>query len=290
MDTVTVTTKSTDKISASIYETPCKTCVFARYNGDTQVGCAFDRVEKFRKQGVEVLEVYDDDKEFYVIKNICRAHRDKKSPWAMKHAGPTRKEICRQELRLDVDVIIVLDGNHTVDEVKITIDSLLAQTFLPANVTVVLNKDGVDVKDVQAVLPADWLVKVIAERRAGERVGRGRCIDLSLVNSKSHFYALFNPGFVVPPTFIEDVDIAINDELERFVLLEPNQAGEGCVIQMRAHSYYGGNSEALVEGEDAGEDLGKRADSIIDKILHRVKIEEKTHLVKNVTDICRGMS
>lgn len=278
------------KPKENIYETPCKTCVFAKYRGDTQYGCAFDRVEKFRRQGIEVIEAFDKQKEFFVIKTVCRAHRDKKSPWAMKNPGSDRKEICRKELTMDFDVVIVMDDRHEVADVEKTIESLKAQTLLPMHVTVVLHRDGVQTNDIRKLLPGDWVVKVVMERTEdGQRVGAGRCIDLSLTNSKSHFYAIFNPGCVVPPTFLEDVDKAINDELERFVLLLPTQAGNGCVVQMRAHRYYGGNAEAEIQGEDAGEEQGQRADSIVDKILHRMRVEDRPHLVKRVSDVCRGM-
>ena len=47
--------------------TPCKDCVFALYNDITQVGCKTKTLDIFKQRGVTILEVYDEEKEFYVI-------------------------------------------------------------------------------------------------------------------------------------------------------------------------------------------------------------------------------
>lgn len=284
MDSETATRKS-------LYSTPCKHCCFAQYKGTTQVGCAFDRIDKFRRNGVEVLEVYDDDREYFVIGTVCTANRHRESPFAMRHPGRERKAAARKELELEVEVVLVMNDDHTVEQVKTTVDSLLAQTLLPAKVTVAVNRDGIQPKEIRAVLPGDWIAQFIMARNPDKsRIPAGRCIDYALVGSKAHFYAVFSPGFVVPADFIRSIDVAVNDELERFVLLEPNQQGEGMVVQMRAHHYYGGNSEAEIQGEDAGEDAGKRVDSIAEKIRYRVKAEDLPQYIRKVTELCPGLA
>jgi len=48
--------------------TPCKECIFAVYKGDTQASCYLGVLEKIKAtEHLEVLEVYDEDKEFYVV-------------------------------------------------------------------------------------------------------------------------------------------------------------------------------------------------------------------------------
>ena len=45
--------------------TPCKSCVFALYEDKTQTDCGLNYISKYRqKDNVEVLEAYDNDKEF----------------------------------------------------------------------------------------------------------------------------------------------------------------------------------------------------------------------------------
>lgn len=70
--------------SISAIHTPCKDCVFAIYDGITQNGCHLSYIDKYRNKGAEILEVYDDEKEFYVINDKkCLGYRD--NAWIKKN-------------------------------------------------------------------------------------------------------------------------------------------------------------------------------------------------------------
>lgn len=57
--------------------TACKKCVFAEYKGNSQTGCATDYLNKYRNIGAEIIEVYDDTCEFYVInEKKCLCYRE----------------------------------------------------------------------------------------------------------------------------------------------------------------------------------------------------------------------
>lgn len=57
--------------------TSCRNCVFSIYENDTQIGCHIDYIEKFKSNGIEVLEAYDDNKEFFIINNKkCLGYRE----------------------------------------------------------------------------------------------------------------------------------------------------------------------------------------------------------------------
>lgn len=52
-------------------KTSCSHCVFAKYDGLTQIGCEFNRIEKYQKQ-TEVKLIDDGAKKYYEIdKRIC---------------------------------------------------------------------------------------------------------------------------------------------------------------------------------------------------------------------------
>lgn len=50
----------------------CKNCIFAIYDNITQIGCQADRISKF---GESVIEAYDNEKEFYILKEFCNLYR-----------------------------------------------------------------------------------------------------------------------------------------------------------------------------------------------------------------------
>lgn len=57
--------------------TPCKNCVFAVYDDITQIDCALKYIDTYKAKNIEIVEAYDDDKEFYVINNKkCIGYRE----------------------------------------------------------------------------------------------------------------------------------------------------------------------------------------------------------------------
>jgi hypothetical protein len=59
--------------------TSCKNCAFAQYDNNTQTGCAINYIEKYKNKQCEILEAYDNDKEFYIINNKkCLGYRENK--------------------------------------------------------------------------------------------------------------------------------------------------------------------------------------------------------------------
>ena len=87
-------------------KTSCKECVCSIYKDATQTGCSFDRIKKF---GTDVIEAYDDNKEFYVIKRFCNFYRNPK--W---NNGEFDAEKIKHECACSFEVIINCD-NLTTD-------------------------------------------------------------------------------------------------------------------------------------------------------------------------------
>lgn len=60
--------------------TSCKDCVFAIYSENTQTGCAIDMIDRYKAKHCDIIEAYDDEKEFYILnKYKCIGHR--KQSW-----------------------------------------------------------------------------------------------------------------------------------------------------------------------------------------------------------------
>jgi len=63
--------------------TACKNCIFAEYNDMTQVGCHLHYIEKYKQKGIQILEAYDEEKEFYIVNNKkCLGYRE--NSWLKK--------------------------------------------------------------------------------------------------------------------------------------------------------------------------------------------------------------
>jgi hypothetical protein len=63
----------------SAVHTPCKKCSFAKYEDKTQTGCFLNYIDIYKANNEEVLDVYDEENEFFVINNKkCIGYRENK--------------------------------------------------------------------------------------------------------------------------------------------------------------------------------------------------------------------
>lgn len=56
--------------------TSCKTCSFAKFEGNKQVSCSFDRIQKFGPSSVLIFDDQD-NLEYYKINRVCNYYRNK---------------------------------------------------------------------------------------------------------------------------------------------------------------------------------------------------------------------
>ena len=82
-------------------QTSCKNCIFAIYDQNTQIGCEDNRITKF---GDDVIEAYDDSKEFYVIERLCNLYRPQGWNDGVKDIEKAKVESC-----LTFDILIDCD-------------------------------------------------------------------------------------------------------------------------------------------------------------------------------------
>lgn len=91
--------------------TSCKNCVFAKYDNITQTACELNYIEKYKKNNIAILEVYDEDKEFYVINDKkCIGYRENKwfNQYGLEHASLEKKIQKFQELN-NIQYLLVID-------------------------------------------------------------------------------------------------------------------------------------------------------------------------------------
>jgi hypothetical protein len=63
----------------SAIHTPCKSCVFAKFEDKTQTNCFLDYISIYKDNNIQVLEAYDNEKEFFIINDKkCIGYRESK--------------------------------------------------------------------------------------------------------------------------------------------------------------------------------------------------------------------
>lgn len=123
--------------SISTIHTACKNCAFAVYDNITQIGCSLDYIEKYKHKGATVLEVYDKEKEFYVINDKkCLGYRENK--WFNKYnlensRLETKIEKFKQENHLNYLLMVDLKNFDTHDLIKLA-ESIKNCKILPEKI------------------------------------------------------------------------------------------------------------------------------------------------------------
>lgn len=189
--------------------THCKNCSFAIYEGKTQTGCEFDRLNKLPKSA-KLVEAYDDESEFFVIENfMCNTARPK-NKWA--HADKeNRKELVLKEIEIDYEVIIT-DPELAVEAT----DNLSKQALQPDYVTILIDNDKTKAGEILAdlrkrALPFKWKVTNCLEGIDPE-------IRHHNVVSDSQFMCLVYGKGLLPQ--FDKINDYINLDLGRFALAE----------------------------------------------------------------------
>lgn len=118
--------------------TPCKNCVFAEYNDKTQIGCHLKYIDRFKRSNIDVIEAYDEEKEFYIInKKKCIGYRENK--WfASKNLGDAslddKIEFFNKHNFLHYLLIINLSEFNTEESINSLISELNSLVIKPRKV------------------------------------------------------------------------------------------------------------------------------------------------------------
>jgi hypothetical protein len=215
----------------------CRDCCFAEYNGKTQTGCKFGRLEQFAKTGTEVVQARDNDLEFELINGRkCTAYRDKNSEWAKQVPEENRASAVRAEITVRTEILIPIDFN--LNGLDLTIESIKKLT-LPASFHVINNSD-IPPSTIVAYLRktaegVSWSITDIKERNLdGSRISLDRAVDLVSSKLKSHFYSVWLPGSELPANFTWNIDHKVSNCLEQFSVIKP-VAGQGLTVAVGFH-------------------------------------------------------
>lgn len=121
--------------------TSCKNCIFADYNGKIQDGCHKSALAKYKQLGNKIIEVYDDDKEFFVIeKRKCIHYRPPSwidfNYYSDEEYWQGIEYKLQTELQLQYTAIIYISPTQSFDDAKPTLLSLF-NSIAPQSIVIV---------------------------------------------------------------------------------------------------------------------------------------------------------
>ena len=209
----------------NMYETACKNCLFAIYDGKTQVGCQAGRIDRYKDLD-QVFDAYDDTHEFYVIKGICNAVRE--NGW---NNDVAEVEKMRAENRPRFDVI--LDATH--------INKRSAEEWMSFYDEV---RDSDFTVDFCVIAPDEFTGdqrKLVSEvlRHIDCPVIESNHVDMSIteriLSSKRAFTVVMDSISLPVPNMFNRIDILLNEDLRKFVLYSLD--GTTAISNLAFHIY-----------------------------------------------------
>lgn len=233
-------------------QTSCKDCIFAKYDGNTQVGCFIGRIDIYQAQN-SVVEAYDNDKEFYVVEGrICNSCRNQE--WLKKYPSlcyTGRYQDIANHVRLEVALQfhLVVIAEHSVEDVQKSIDSVISDSYELKEITVI-RKLGSQIRPAHLKVYLDslnikWNINSITNPELDERLS----IDDAVKSSKHPHYVTLRAGSTLPENYLKNLDIAWNDKLLQLgaVISNDNDVVDGMMVTKAVHEYLHGNDGFDIE-------------------------------------------
>ena len=126
--------------------TPCKDCCFADYEDNTQKSCLLGLVDLYRDtEHIEIIEAYDNDKEFYIINGKkCAGYREQKyfnSRQMQDSSMPEKIAYVKDRLKLKY-LAIINCKNRTPKELLTVLEKIKQAEVKPEMVMLVISNDS----------------------------------------------------------------------------------------------------------------------------------------------------
>ena len=198
--------------------TSCKECVFAVYEGDTQVDCSADRLSILQKNN-SVIEAYDKDREFYVVDCFCNYFRPPKwndgKPDVEKASDENHPRfsigiyadiISEESLKQMIDSISAID--YDKDRIRFLISQLM---------TAPTQKKKLATKLFESITRLGFDARIVTLFKSELR-------DHDTFKQATDGYIIkIKPGDDVPPAMFQQIDHRLNEDLDRKVVFESNK-------------------------------------------------------------------
>jgi hypothetical protein len=209
--------------------TACKDCVFSAYDSNTQKGCFLDKIDKFRNLDVEIVDVYDEDKEFFVVSGRkCQFYRN--SDWLAEISYDDDEfELLNKEVQIGVDIIILIDEDNNFEHVFDTIESIKESTIQPESIifTIHNKKNNKDFKftkqqyqiikdtlsEIKDTIPYSFEVILVDQPLEKSINSAARRSNIN--------YVCLHAGIELNEEYIAKINSLINDEMIPLIYVEP---------------------------------------------------------------------
>lgn len=267
----------------------CRDCVFASYDGDTQIDClAGELALHLKNPHVKVEECTDNVKNFYVINgSACRFQRNEE--WAKQKGltndfDSTRFYAAKEEVdaaRLKVALVVIVEDTDQ-DSIEQDVADINEGDVVPVEVAFLLPNNSLKLKAALVTTLRDhakfkWTVLEPKDDKAILSL-----IDTAVAKFEAQYYCVVTNDWIMKD-IAATLDKAIRVNGDRFLALWPVDGTYSFMTaQVFAHKYFGRNAEVTTKPE-YGE--VQNLTTIVEKLAFIAKDVGKEYLVKDAKEV-----
>lgn len=240
--------------------TSCKSCVFAVYESTTQTECALNYLDLYRKNNIEILEAYDNEKEFYIINTKkCMGYREPKWFDSLGLSNSTldqKIETYNKYNRLDYAMVIDLK-DFTKDSLDSILNDISQMDIVPKKIVIIrhINQDNsedfqysnLEKLFAQYNISCPWRVQTILdETLSSEDLLRGAMTTIA----KQRFVSYITGYSKDIINLIKTANAKIHEELDQFVVLS-DQTYKAVIFSGAVYRFAKFNNEDILANKDS---------------------------------------
>jgi hypothetical protein len=216
--------------------TPCKSCVFAVYDNQTQISCGLDYLAKYKKNNIEILEAYDEEKEFFIVNGKkCIGYRENKwfDQFNLQDASLEEK-INQYKKTNQLNYLLIVDlKNMNFDNFQQACENISSLKIKPQKIiflryiTKELSFTYDAMKKVFSDLNIDcpWRIQTILDT---ELTQQNILKDITQNNAKYRFITCLNSAYDKINNMIDYTHNLIHEDLGQFIVL--SNEDRSCII------------------------------------------------------------
>ena len=277
-----------DPQDKDLINTSCKDCIFAIWSSqiekDIQIGCEFNRLEKFKKNGgISTIKLDKNENQFceesevileyYKIPRFCNYCRN--NEWVKDNrVEGNAKELVVEENRVGLTFIIYADKKTTVKDLEKIISLINSQEQPAVEVILVNNKSNLGDEETICVLNTLFI--------PWRRVFIGQ--DAAPMNfALDEAYRYVKTGFIgefratpssLPSNAISNLEDIINNKLERVLAISYKSVPGFNIFQMKLVKLLSGNTRIEFHKD------GKLCEGVYDKLKYFVEQQKKPEYIR----------
>jgi hypothetical protein len=222
--------------------TSCKNCVFAKYENITQTGCELNYLEIFKSKNIDILEAYDEDKEFYILNNkscIGYTKREFIKKYNLDQA-PIETIITEYNKLNKLNYIAMINAKHiNLSKLTTLINSISSMPIKPQKIIVVRYPDSNNKLPYYALKKffdnIDMKWKIISAQEATDPIET--FINL-IANTESSFRFLLtiNDIDAQVENLVNTANNIVHTNLDQFILLKDKET-KAMLFSMSVYRY-----------------------------------------------------